>query len=219
MSITDTTGLHLDNFQIVSTTAPAADSKGTATGTYFNGVTLGAAGAVPGDSNTAASFDGVDDYVSVARQVQDDLSPELRFRSTQGIGVGTSWSQGAGLVDGNVAAVANDFGVSLRSDGKVVGGIGNPDTSIVSTTSGFNDGAWHHVVFTRVKASGALKLYVDGSLEGSATAVNAASLTAQATINLGRLANGASYFAGSLDEVATYNVALSAAAVLAHAGG
>ena len=64
-----------------------------------------------------------------------------------------------------VTGAANDFGVSLRSDGKVVAGVGTPDVSIVSTSGGYNDGTWHQVVFTRTKATGALALYVDGAAQ------------------------------------------------------
>ena len=46
------------------TTAADASLDGR-TGTYEGGVTLGAAGALPGSSNTAASFDGSNDSVSV----------------------------------------------------------------------------------------------------------------------------------------------------------
>ena len=52
----NTTGIHFDNFQVTPSTYPrAADSKGTNTGDYKNGVTLGAAGALAGDTNTAAT--------------------------------------------------------------------------------------------------------------------------------------------------------------------
>src|SRR6266536_1475171 len=43
----------------------ALDSKGTNTGTYQNGVTLGAAGALTNDSDTAASFNGSTNRVSL----------------------------------------------------------------------------------------------------------------------------------------------------------
>ena len=217
-TVTDTTGMHLDNFRVVPTSAATVtDSKGTATGTHTNGVTLGAAGALAGDADTAMSFDGVDDHVTAPRQVQDDLSLEFWFKSTQGIGTAAAWTAGAGMVDASIAGTTNnDFGVSLRSDGKVVAGVGNPDTSVASTSSGFNNGQWHHVVFTRVKATGAFALYVDGNPEGSTSSTNVAALTGQATINFGRLASATNYFAGSLDEVATYNVALSAATAAAH---
>jgi hypothetical protein len=71
------------------------------------------------------------------------------------------------------------------------------------------------VVFTRVRSTGLFTLYVDGNFEGSGTG-SVASLTGQANFNFGRLASPGNYFAGSLDEVATYNVALSQATVTAH---
>jgi hypothetical protein len=117
--------------------------------------------------------------------------------------------------DAEVSGAANDFGVSLRSDGRITAGTGTPDVSIVSSSAGYNDGTWHHVVFTRTRSSGALNLYVDGVSAGSATGATA-SLTSPASINFGRIHTGTNYFAGSLDEVATYNVALSQATVTAH---
>lgn len=212
-NVTDTTGMHLDNFNV----APAlADSYGANTGDYFSGPTLGVAGALATDSNTAAKFDGVDDFGTVARQIADDFSIEFWFKSTQGIGTGTQWWNGAGLVDAEMAGAFSDFGVSLRSDGRVVAGVGGGfDTSIVSTSGAYNNGAWHHVVFTRTRTSGALQLYVDGAAAGSATG-STVSLTSPANINFGRLQTGINYFSGSLDEVALYNSVLSGPMVTTH---
>jgi Concanavalin A-like lectin/glucanases superfamily len=166
-TLTDTTGYQLDNFRI---TPPLADSKGTNHGDYLGGPTLGNAGAIAGDANTAALFDGVNDHGTVARQISDDFSIEFWFKSTQGIGTGTAWSQGAGLVDANTSGLNNDFGVCLRSDGVVVAGVGSGggDMSITSA-AGYDDGNWHQVVFTRDKTSGDFKLYVDGAISNSGT--------------------------------------------------
>jgi hypothetical protein len=195
----------------------AADSKGSNTGTYTNGPTLGGTGAIAGDGNTAVQLDGTNDYVSATRSVQADFSVELWFRSTQGIGTGTSWTSGAGLVDADAAGTANDFGVSLRSDGKVVAGVGGASTtSIVSSVGGLNNGAWHHVVFTRVKASGALVLYVDGVSVATGTGTATVDLNASSTISVGRINTGTNYLQGALDEVAVYSSALSAATVSSH---
>jgi len=212
-TVTDTTGMHLDNFAV---TPPLADSKGTNNGDYLNGPILGVGGAIAGDSNTAAQFDGLNDYGTVARQISDDFSIEFWFKSTQGLGANnTQWWQGAGLVDAEVSGTANDFGVSLGSDGKVVAGVGGtPDVSIVSS-GGYDDGSWHHVVFTRTKTSGALQLYVDGASAGSATG-STASLTSPANINFGRIQTGTFYFLGSLDEVSIYTTALSGPTVTSH---
>ena len=193
----------------------AADSKGSNPGTYTNSPTVGVAGAIAGDANTAVQLDGVNDSVSVARTVRDSFSIEFWFKSTQGIGTSPNWQLGAGLVNADVAGTTNDFGLSLRSDGRIVAGTGNPEVSIVSTAGGYSNNAWHHVVFTRVRSTGALALYVDGAAAGTATGGTQA-LIAPATITFGRILSGTNYLQGTLDEVAFYNTALSAATVSAH---
>jgi hypothetical protein len=210
------TGMHLDNFRI---TPQLADSAGTNHGDYLSGPVLGAAGAIAGDANTAAQFDGVNDYGTVARQISNDLSIEFWFKSTQsyyndlGNPHCTYWWQGAGLVDAESTGPANDFGISL-CDGRIVAGVGTPDVSIVSAT-GLNNGAWHHVVFTRTMSTGAMQLYVDGVSAGTATG-STSSLTASPTVAFGRVQGTNQYYAGYLDEISTYNVALTGAAVLGH---
>ena len=211
-TLTDTTGMQLDNFRI---TPPLADSKGTNNGDYLGGPTLGNAGAIAGDPNTAAQFDGVNDYGTVARQISGDFSIEFWFKSTQNYGsTCTQWWQGAGLIDAEVSGTADDFGISLCS-GKIIAGVGgSPDVSIV-TSGTYNNGAWHHVVFTRTQSSGAMALYVDGAAAGTATgSVNA--LISQPTLSFGRSAAGGQYYAGSLDEIAIYTTVLSGATVTGH---
>jgi hypothetical protein len=213
---TNTAGLHLDNFRITSLTTTASDSNGTNHGTYFNGVRLNQPGALVGTTNRSTVFDGVNDYVSVARQISNDFSIEGWFKSTQGIGTGTQWWSGAGLVDAETSSNFYDFGVSLRSDGRVVAGVGHtPDVSIVSTSGGFNNGAWHHFVFTRTRSTGALNLYVDGQAQGSATG-STASLIDTPNINFGRIQSGTNYYAGSLDDIGVYTSVLTPAQVLDH---
>jgi prepilin-type N-terminal cleavage/methylation domain-containing protein len=220
MTDTDTTGMQLDNFTMSGVSPALADSKNVNNGTYFNTPTFGVSGAlgVSGDTDTAVQFDGVSEYGSVARQISSDFSIEFWFKtSAGGIGTGTQWWSGAGLVDAEVAGASGDFGVSLRSDGKILAGDGAPnDASILSTnSSSYKDGSWHHVVFTRTMSTGVMQLYVDGAAAGSATGGTTA-LTGPSFINFGRIQSGNNYFAGSLDEVAIYNSVLSAATVTAH---
>ena len=196
------------------------DNEGVNTGTYFNTPTLGVTGALTGsgDNDTAVRFDGVNDYGRVARQISGDFSIEFWFKSTAGgIGTGLQWWEGAGLVDAEVGGGLNDFGVSLRSDGRVVAGVGaGSDVSIVSTpATSYKDGSWHHVVFTRNMASGALRLYIDGAAAGNATGGTTA-LNGPSFINFGRIQSGGNYFAGSLDEIAIYTTVLTPATVTAH---
>jgi uncharacterized repeat protein (TIGR01451 family) len=217
VDVTNSTGLHLDNFRVEPAATVAVDSKAANNGTYFNAPNLGVLGAISADNNTAVRFDGVDDYVSVARQIQDDFTIEFWFKSTQGTGTDAQWWGNAALVDAEVGGEFNDFGTSLRSDGRVVAGTGSPNVSIVSTSAGYNDGAWHHVAFTRNRLGGALALYIDGSPAGTATGASTQSLTSPPAITFGRQAAGAwNYVAGTLDEVAFYNTVLSQATISDH---
>lgn len=188
-------------------------------GAYVNSPTTGVPGAIARVSNTAVQFDGVDDFATATRQISGDLSIEFWFKSTQnfannfGLPACTAWWQGAGLIDADSGGAANDFGISLCS-GKVIAGLGSPETNIV-TPDTYNNGAWHHVVFTRTQATGAMTLYVDGASTGTATGhLNA--LTSTTTMNIGRSTSATNYFAGTIDEIATYNVALSGSTVSVH---
>jgi hypothetical protein len=52
----------------------ASDATGVNPGTYIGGVTLGQPGALTGDPNSAASFDGVNDYTVVPDSSTLDLT-------------------------------------------------------------------------------------------------------------------------------------------------
>jgi hypothetical protein len=209
----DTVGLHLDNFRV---SPPLADSKGTNTGDYLGGPTLGNAGAIAGDANTAALFDGIDDFGTVANQIGDDFSIEFWFKSSQNAGTNCNqWWEGMRLVDAEVGGPNSDFGVSL-CQGKIIGGVGNSaDVSIVSPLT-YNNNVWHHVVFTRTKSPAAMQLYVDGASVITGTPNNTGSLTASSTIAFGRAAGGGSFYSGLLDEIAVYTSVLSGPTVFAH---
>lgn len=211
--ITGTGGL-VDYYRLGDASTPIVDSQGGNNGTSVTPPSLGGAGAIAADTNTSASFDGANDYIRTSRTISDDFSIEFWFKSTQGFGTSAQWWTGAGLVDAEVPGVANDFGVSLSSDGRVMAGVGNPDTT-ASSSGGFNDNQWHHVVMTRTRATGAVVLYVDGVQRSTVTG-NTLSLTGPANIDFGRLQAGVNYYQGSLDEVALYNTALTAAQVKSH---
>jgi hypothetical protein len=190
-------------------------------GTYGASPTMGVAGAIAGDTNTAVQFDGQwPAYATAARQLGGDFSFEFWFKSTQDFSndLGqphcTYWWQGAGLIDADVSGPANDFGISLCS-GKVIAGVGGATDVSIVTSGTYNNGAWHHVVFTRTQVSGAIALYVDGSLAGTATG-DTNTLDSHPTLNFGRSAAGVNYFAGALDEVILYNTALSGSTINNH---
>lgn len=187
-------------------------------GVYVNGPTLGVAGAPASDPDTAVQFDGVDDYATTPPTIFDNVSIEFWFKSTQGIGTSVLWNEGAGMVTTNINP-AKDFGISLRSDGHLVAGVGTNGSadSVVSSSGGYNDGNWHYVVFTRVKSGGATQLYVDAVLVASTTSTSGNPGNGAIPFAFGRIQNPPGrYFAGTLDEVAVYSAVLSQATITSH---
>jgi hypothetical protein len=146
-------------------------------------------------------------YLSLNRSVQDDFTILCVFRSSQGIGTGTQYYQGAGLVNAEVANTTNDFGTSLNANGQILAGTGKPDTSAVSA-AGYNDGLPHLMTFKRTRSSGALALYVDGALSATATG-GTQSLTTPTNLVLGAQRTLINFLTGDIAEVKIFNSALS----------
>jgi dihydrofolate reductase len=200
----------------IVTAAPVPDASGR----KHEGSAVGAPKWRP-DSGPAGGpaleFNGTADAVRVPRLVADDFTISFRLKTTQRAGRG-AWYAGAGLVDGEVAGVTDDFGTALVGDA-VAFGVGKPDTTITSTTA-VNDGRWHHVAAVRTRATGAIRLFVDGKQEAAGKG-GTQSLTAPAGLMLGMLQTGIHPFRGSLADVRLYDRALSAGevAALARAAG
>jgi formylglycine-generating enzyme required for sulfatase activity len=189
--------------------AVARDSSGKGN----DGTVKGGAKWAKGRIGGALAFDGKDDCVVIARPVQDDLTIAVWMKTSQagtevrgGATVKGQWYYGAGLVDGEVDDIQDDFGTSLAG-GTFRFGTGNPDTTIASVTS-VDDGAWHHVAATRVRRTGALAVYVDGVREATGTG-GTQSLVKPLRLTIGRVQGKEGYFGGLIDDVRIYDRALS----------
>jgi PKD repeat protein len=191
----------------------AVDSSGNGNdGTYANGVTHGAAGAVVGTTDTAGSFDGNDDTVYTNRRFSNPTTYSLegwfKTDSTSGgklIGFGGNQTGNSG---------SHDRDVFLRADGTIVFGTWTGGTNLATTAPGYNDNKWHYVVATQ--SSAGMKLYVDGSLAGQNGQTGA-----ENSVNYWRIGGDTTweswfYLRGSIDEIAVYGYALSASDVLSH---
>ena len=185
----------------------AMDLSGNGNNGVVNGATWNANGRV----NGCLSFNGVNNYVQITNPVCNDFSIAFWVKTTQTGGT-AQWYNGAGLVDGDAPGTANDFGTALVG-GKFAFGVGNPDTTMLSTTS-INDGAWHHCVATRQQATGAMCVYVDGNLQATGTA-GRNTQNASARLLFGAIASGGGYFNGSLDEVRIFTRTLGSNEVAA----
>ncbi len=83
------------------------------------------------------------------------------------------------------------------------------------SSTGLNNGVWHHVVGTYSSAQHTAALYVDGDLVNSNTNASSAIATTAHPFQIGARHNGDT-FGGSIDDVAVYDHALTAAQVAAH---
>ena len=189
----------------------AADELGAADATYSGTHTLGAAGLLAQDVDTAVTL-GSAGQVS-AGDVYD-------FAGTAPFSL-EAWAKPS-TVDALVYRRVFDKSSGGASEGYLVwigpGGIGAARTS-----GGTNDfvlggvpavGQTSHIVVTYDGAT--LRLYVDGALVDEAASTRALANTTRALL-LGADSDGnAQQFLGELDEAAVYDVALSAATVRQH---
>jgi len=184
----------------------ASDASGANPGAY-SGVTLEAAGAVPGDP--AASFAGAG-AVTIPASTALDLTSAV---SVEAWVKPSAAGQNGGIFEKTIGGSVNTQYL-LFLEGGAIKFRGKPAASGYVTASGpaLAVGSWSHVVATFDGAT--LRLYVNGAPAASAAASTLASGSGVALI--GTLGSGIYAFSGQLDEVAVYAGALPAARVLAH---
>ncbi|HEU5126186.1 MAG TPA: LamG-like jellyroll fold domain-containing protein [Verrucomicrobiae bacterium] len=183
-------------------------SNGFYGGTYLF-TTGGAAGAGFGIPHRIVNFNGSSGYAQVPRLIgQTDFTMVFWLRTTA-TGGGPDWYGGRGLVDGEMPGAVNDFGVALVGS-KVGFGIGNPDLTLSSVKS-VNNGAWRQIAVTRSSSSGAMKIYIDGTLDNSATGPTGARTT-PTSLRIGSIQTGTAngFLSGSISDVAVFDRVLTA---------
>jgi hypothetical protein len=170
-------------------------------GTVRGGVTY-TAGRVDAQ---AATFNGTDATIEFPAPVDTNFTLACWVKTAATAGTG-QWYQGMGIIDGEVPGVAKDFGLALVGN-KAAFGVGNPDLTITSSTA-INDNVWHHLLSTFDTNTGAMRLYVDGTLQASGTGPTGAR-TAPGKLYLGSIGGVTRFLSGSIDEVRIYNKILS----------
>jgi hypothetical protein len=104
--------------------------------------------------------------------------------------------------------------VALIDGGAVSMGIGNPDITIKTPLSNYNNGSWHFVTVTRNAAAGTIRLYMAGVQVAVSTTTTTAALSAPNSIRMGsNPCVPAGVYTGSLDDIIVYNRVLTAAEV------
>jgi len=190
----------------------APDELGANAGSYLGGVTLGQAGAIANDPNTAPSLNGTDSYVKV------NSSPSLSMATavTEEAWVKRSRSGVWQVVLGKAAngqSKLENYSLWLNTSNKAQAFFGNGTTYASVTSTVALDTNWHYLVVTYDNASA--KLYLDGQLNASSS--SSVQLTPNSDpLYIGRSTGTTAFFGGQIDEVAVYSTALSATRVQAH---
>jgi large repetitive protein len=200
---------------------PSGDTANDLSGNGNNGLygsadALGVPGAITDGSSpadTAISMNGTDSAVMVAQSASPSptsFSLEAWFKTTTPAGK----ILGFGDSSSPTGSGSYDKHLYFNSDGSLNFGVWNGEEDLVSAPPSLNlaDGSWHHVVATQ--DSSGMKLYVDGNLVGSNDVTTSQSYTGYWHVggDSGWSDDG-NDFTGSIDEVAIYPYALSAAQV------
>lgn len=211
-------------------TAPATANTTGLNGIYQNGVALNAPGALLGDSDTAAQFNGTDGYVYSDQQKPGpttySIETWIKTTTTSG-GKIIGYGSGVPKTNSGLAVLSGSYDrqVYMDNSGRLSFGIYSNGVSAVRSANSYNDGTWHHIVATQ--GSAGMKLFVDGVKVGQ----NAVSANQSYSGNWhvgGDSLNGwpnqptSNYFAGTIDETAVYPTVLNAQQVANHyqlAGG
>ena len=200
----------------------AVDEIGPFNGTYIGSPTLGVAGLLTGDADTAVDFDGSTQYVSVANPTNLATS-------------GAPFSVEAWVNFNTIAPSTFPTIMKLKSNGV------NAWTLFGASTSpaGYDDISFgaadtfgiyrfqvpptfelniHHIVVTYnglgATTIGNYNAYVDGAPSALSPGSGLAAITN--VTELGHATAPTSFFGGTLDEVAIYNAELSPGQVLTH---
>ena len=187
------------------------DETGTNPGTYVNGVALGQSGALATTTNTAALFDGVNDYATVPDSNSLDLPTAATLeawvkRSTSGV-----W-QVVASKPGNGQSKFENYAIWINTTNNLVAFFGD-GVNFVRVNGPVIDTNWHYVAATYDNATA--RIYVDGALFASATSTVQMATNAL-PLNIGRTSSNTNFFGGMLDDVAIYGTALSAGRIQAH---
>ena len=200
------------------TTATAA--SGSPNGTYTNGPILGHSSLV-GDTDTSASFDLTDDYVSLGDVY--DFAGTASFTYETWINpaaADTNWHK---LVSKEMGTSPyNGWALNLRptTSGTAntlkferIDNAGGVDG--VSSTTVLQPGTWYHVAITY--DGSIMKLYVNGTQEGGNIASTRSLADNTTALRIGGSATGAgTSVGGTLDEVAIYTTVLDQTRIQAH---
>jgi len=175
-------------------------------GTAYNGATFSTDTRVGSQSG---SFDGTNDYVSLANV--SSLRPAY-FSIEAWIKASSSISSSGAILSSWESQYAG-FIYYISNEGNIVLDIADYSghrNHATTTTGGYNDNTWHHVVGTYDGSY--MRVYVDGAEKGNLAWTYSPGYTSSNIVMIGVRSLTSTkdlYFKGLIDEVAIYNRALT----------
>ena len=199
---------------------PLNNSASDVSGNGYDGTLTSTSGAANrfASSNSATAFTAGTSTGTLpgtlVTALKDDFTIGFWFNTSMTAPSSTQWYGGTALVDAEVCGGTTDWGTALINGGSVSLGIGNPDITIISGGTTYNDGNWHFVTATRAEAAGTITLYIDGAQVATTTGTATTPRTAPTLIGLGRnVCQATGVYTGVLDDVIAYPRVLSSTEV------
>lgn len=195
----------------------ALDSSGNLRhGTHTGGVILGASGAPSSEVDTAARFDGTDDYVSIPDDSAFDFAGTASFTLEAWVQPDAIAAAFRTIIDKESSTGGRNgwsFGLHSTSGLYVTRMLNGTLQSASALSSWLTAGQWNHVAASYGSAT--LRVYVNGVERATGASAQSLSNNTQ-VVAIGRSTVFGLYWLGALDDVAVYGDALSAARILAH---
>lgn len=202
-------------------TPTARDEQEGIDGTYSGSPSYGVAGALNSDANSAVAFNG-GSLIDLAEPISfgsSDFAIEAWFNTASASTDQQIWESDYT----GTPSQPQDVSLALAS-GKAQFKVedANGTSALVTSSSTYNDGAWHYIA--AVRNGSTFTLYVDGISVGS-TSQTLGNVDVSGSIP--RIGDGqhttsnthdGHFFGGSLDEIAVYTNALTSAQVTSHYG-
>lgn len=199
---------HFDESEWDGTSNEVLDNAGNMNGFAVNGANTVESGLVC----NAASFDGVDDYITVsgiATHLNNTATLSFWMKTSQ-IG-DNNYYQAPGITGIEEAnKSSNDiFWGYLRGNGRL--GFGKGGSNHLVTSRAVNNNTWQHIVMTRNEDSGDLVIYIDGVINKSGTGrTGGLDLSFSSIGRIEDTAGTPGFFAGQLDEVLIFGSVINA---------
>jgi len=156
-------------------------------------------------------------YVSIPRPptIGDDFTFVSWIKTTD-VGYGITHYQLMNIASSETPGTVDDFGFGLNDSGELCYGDGKTSglDITVNTTVPVNTGDWTFVAVTREKATGAVKLYINGSLNNTGTC-NAGNTVGVSTILIASESDSTGYtWGGNISLFMAYTSILTDAEIL-----